>query len=55
MYDVLGREVSRIIDGELKAGKYEADFDASNLPSGVYFYRLVTDGFTDTKKMLMIK
>ena len=55
VYDILGREVSRIIDGELKAGKYEADFDASNLPSGVYFYRLITDGFTDTKKMLLIK
>jgi hypothetical protein len=55
VYDILGREVSRIIDGELKAGRYEAEFDATNLPSGVYFYRLVTDGFTDTKKMLMIK
>ena len=55
VYDILGREVSRIIDGELKAGKYEADFNASNLPSGVYFYRLITGGFTDTKKMLLIK
>ncbi len=55
VYDILGREVSRILDGELKAGKYEADFDASNLPSGVYFYRLITDGFTDTKKMLLVK
>jgi hypothetical protein len=55
VYDVLGREISRILDGELKAGKYEADFDASNLPSGVYFYRLITDGYNDTKKMLLIK
>lgn len=55
VYDILGREVSRILDGELKAGKYEVDFDASNLPSGVYFYRLATSGFTDTKKMLLIK
>ncbi len=55
VYDALGREVSRIIDGEMKAGSYEADFDASNLTSGVYFYRLVTKGFSDTKKMLLIK
>lgn len=55
VYDILGREVSTVIDGELKAGSYSLDFDASNLPSGVYFYRLTTDRFTDTKKMLLIK
>lgn len=55
VYDVLGREVSRIFEGRLKAGSYTVDFDASNLPSGVYFYRLTTNSFTDTKKMLLIK
>lgn len=55
VYDVLGREVTRIFESSLKAGKYSLDFDAANLPSGVYFYRLTTDSFTDTKKMLLIK
>ncbi len=55
VYDILGREVSKILDGELKAGSYSLDFDASNLPSGVYFYKLTTDPFTDTKKMLLVK
>jgi serine protease AprX len=55
VYDVLGREVSQIFEGSLKAGSYTVDFDASNLPSGVYFYRLTTNSFTDTKKMLLIK
>ena len=55
VYDVLGREITRIFDGNLKAGSYSLDFDASNLPSGVYFYRLITNSFTDTKKMLLIK
>jgi len=55
VYDILGREVVRIIDGELQPGRYEIEFDATNLPSGVYFYKLITDSFTDAKKMLMIK
>ena len=55
VYDVVGREVSSIFEGSLKAGRYTVNFDASNLPSGVYFYRLTTDSFTDTKKMLLIK
>jgi hypothetical protein len=55
VYDVLGREVSRIIDGELQPGRYEIDFNATNLPSGVYFYKLVSDSFSDVKRMILIK
>jgi subtilisin family serine protease len=55
VYDVLGREVSKVLDGNLKAGSYSVEFDASALPSGVYFYRLSTESFTNTKKMLLIK
>jgi hypothetical protein len=55
VYDVLGREVLRLIDGNLKAGSYSIDLKADNLPSGVYFYKLVTDSYTDTKKMLLLK
>ncbi len=55
IYDILGRIVDAPVNGELNAGRYEISFDASKLSSGVYFYKLVTNDFTDTRKMLMIK
>jgi hypothetical protein len=55
IYDVLGNEVSVFVDGFMKAGMYNAEFDASNFASGVYFYTLKTGEFTSTKKMLLIK
>ena len=55
MYDILGRVVETLVNGELKAGRYEVDFDGYSLSSGVYFYKLVTNDFVDTKRMLMIK
>jgi subtilisin family serine protease len=55
VYDVLGRVVETLVNGDIKAGRYEIDFDGYALSSGVYFYKLVTNDFVDTKKMLMIK
>jgi hypothetical protein len=55
VYDVQGREVQTLVNEKLSAGTYEVKFDGSMLNSGVYFYKLMTDGFTETKKMLMIK
>ncbi len=55
IYDITGKEVSSLADGILKAGLYKFTFNASELPSGVYFYKLQTDGYTDTKKMILIK
>jgi serine protease AprX len=55
VYDILGREVARVFDGSLNPGSYSVDFDATALPSGVYFYRLSAESFTDTKKMLLVK
>lgn len=56
VYDVLGREVKTLAEGHMPAGKYEIDFDASKLPSGVYFYRLTgDDGRVETKKMVLNK
>jgi hypothetical protein len=55
VFDILGREVKTLINEVRSPGIYEVNFDASSLSSGVYFYRLITDNFTDTKKMLMIK
>ena len=55
VYDVMGREVQTLVNERLQPGTYETSFDGSMLSSGVYFYKLTTDGFTETKKMLMIK
>jgi hypothetical protein len=55
VYDVLGRIVETLVNEELKAGRYEVEFDGYSLSSGVYFYKLVTNDFVDTKRMLMIK
>ena len=50
VYDVQGREVQTLVNEKLSAGTYEVKFEGSMLNSGVYFYKLVTDGFTETKK-----
>ncbi len=56
VYDVIGNEVAVVFNGNLNAGKYSADFNASNLATGVYFYSLNVDGQKiDTKKMILIK
>jgi hypothetical protein len=53
--DVLGREVKEIVNTVQAAGYHSVVFDAANLPSGVYFYRIEAGEFTDTKKMLLVK
>ncbi len=59
MFDVLGREVATLVNEDMKAGEYAINYNASSLPSGVYFYRLtVTSGkssFTSTKKLMLVK
>ena len=55
VYDVLGKEVATLVNEELKAGVYEVRFDAGDLPSGVYFYKLETGNIKETKKMLIQK
>ncbi|NOS86512.1 MAG: T9SS type A sorting domain-containing protein [Ignavibacteria bacterium] len=55
VYDILGKEVRSIINENLKPGIYEAEFNAADLPSGVYFYKLSAGGFIDTKKMILVK
>ena len=55
VYDIMGREVQTLINEKLTPGTYEVTFDGSALSSGVYFYKLISDGFTETKRMLMIK
>ncbi|MFH0735682.1 MAG: putative Ig domain-containing protein [bacterium] len=55
VYDILGREVATLVNKELKAGKYSYEFNAGNLTSGTYFYRIKTKNFVDVKKMIFIK
>jgi len=55
IYSVIGEEAAVLVDGIVQAGFYEITFDASNLPSGVYFYRLQAGSFVETKKMLLLK
>jgi len=55
VFDILGKEVSSVYNGYLKAGTYNADFNASELSSGIYFYKLETKNFVDVKKMILVK
>lgn len=55
VYNILGKEVQTLMEGNQQRGTYTATFDASNLPSGVYFYTLKTNSFTETKKMMLVK
>jgi len=65
VYDMLGKEVSTLVSDILQPGSYvsdilqpgsyKADFTAEGLTSGVYFYRLVTNDFSDVKRMMLIK
>jgi hypothetical protein len=55
IYDLLGREISTLVNQGLKPGTYEVEFDGSNFASGIYFYRLITSNFTETKKMVLLK
>lgn len=55
VFDALGRNVAELVNQQLKHGTYNIDFEGNNLPSGVYFYKLETESFTQTKKMILIK
>ncbi|MDZ7623912.1 MAG: T9SS type A sorting domain-containing protein [Ignavibacteriaceae bacterium] len=55
VYDILGREIATLVNEEKPAGEYEVEFNAANLPSGIYFYQLKAGQFTDTKKMVLIR
>jgi len=55
VYDILGREVAKLINEKLKPGTYELEFDGSNYASGVYFYQLLTNNYSETRRMLLIK
>lgn len=55
VYDIQGKAIETLVDKELKAGAYNIHWNASPHPSGVYFYKLITSDFTQTKKMVLVK
>jgi len=55
VFDVTGKEVAILVNENLSAGEYKVDFNATGLTNGVYFYRIETAGFTEVKKMMLVK
>jgi hypothetical protein len=55
LFDAIGKEVAELVNEEQDKGFHKVDFNASNLPSGVYFYRIQAGSFVETKKMILLK
>lgn len=55
IYDMLGKEIIMLVNQPQTAGIYLVDWNANSLPSGTYFYKLITDNYTETKKMILLK
>ncbi len=55
IYDLLGGEVAELINSEMKTGNHSINFDASNLSSGMYFYKIETGSYSQTRKMMLLK
>ncbi|RPI16580.1 MAG: T9SS C-terminal target domain-containing protein [Ignavibacteriae bacterium] len=55
VYDLLGREVEELLNEERKPGSYEVMWDGNNYPSGIYFYRLITETYSESKRMVLLK
>ena len=55
IYDGLGKEITTLVDGLIRSGIHQIEFDGSSLSSGIYFYQMITDGFWETKKLMLLK
>jgi len=55
VFNLIGEEIAELVNEELQSGNYEVNFDAANLPSGIYFYRFQTASFVETKKMVLLR
>src|SRR5690606_26033282 len=55
VYDILGRQITTLVDEQLSSGVYEIEFNANELSSGVYFYKLTSGNFVETKKMMILR
>jgi flagellar hook assembly protein FlgD len=55
IYDRLGREVATVFSGETAAGQYTREWDAANIPGGIYYYRLQAGSSSETKKLILLR
>ena len=55
VFDITGREIASLVNGNYSPGIYSVDFDATTFSSGVYFYILRSEGFTESRKMMLVK
>jgi len=55
IYDLMGREVKVLVDSDLERGEHKVEFNAKNLPAGIYYYQLKANGLIETKKMILLK
>ena len=55
IYDMLGKEISSLVNQVLAPGSYQYSFNAASFPSGIYYYRIKTNEFTDIRKMILLK
>jgi hypothetical protein len=55
IYDLLGREITKLVNQPFQPGTYEVEWDGTNYPSGVYFYKLIAGNYSDTKKLVLLK
>ena len=55
VFDIIGHEIAKLVNGQLKPGTYEVDFDGTNFASGIYFYTLEAGLYKDTKRMILLK
>ncbi|HEY5123727.1 MAG TPA: T9SS type A sorting domain-containing protein, partial [Ignavibacteria bacterium] len=55
VFDITGREIATLVNEQLAPGTYEVDWNASEYPSGIYFYKLTSGNFTATKKLVLLK
>jgi hypothetical protein len=55
VFNVLGKEVATLINGQVETGKHKIEYDATGLNSGVYFYKIESENYTETRKMILLK
>ncbi len=55
VFDILGKEVANLVNNRMTAGSYSVEFNAANLPSGIYVYKLTSGNFTESKKLILLK
>jgi hypothetical protein len=55
VYDIIGNKIASVVNENKPAGSYSVQFNAAALPSGIYFYRLESQGYSDTKKFILLK